>query len=56
MLQGARPVFAEIDLETLNIDPRDIEKKITKKTKAIIPVHYGGIGCRMDEIMYLAKK
>lgn len=55
MKLGARPVFAEIKEDTLNIDPLDIERKITGKTRAIIPVHYAGIGCEMDRIMELAK-
>lgn len=54
MRQGARPVFAEIDEKTLNIDPDDIIKKINTKTKAIVPVHYGGIGCVMDTIIDIA--
>jgi dTDP-4-amino-4,6-dideoxygalactose transaminase len=53
---GATPVFADIDLETFNIDPQDIEKKITDKTKAIIVVHLYGQACQMDEIMTLARK
>ena len=53
---GAKPVFADIDLETFNIDPQDIEKKITDKTKAIIIVHLYGQACDMDAIMALAKK
>lgn len=55
LLRGAKPVFAEIDENTLNIDPKDISEKITQKTKAIIPVHYAGIGCDMDRIMDIAK-
>ena len=54
VLQGATPVFAEIEQETLNIDPADIERRITSRTRAIMPVHYNGVGCRMDEIMALA--
>lgn len=54
--RGARPVFAEVKESTFNIDPSDIEKKITEKTKAVIPVHYAGMGCDMDEIVYLAEK
>lgn len=54
--QGAIPVFADIKKDTLNIDPKEIEKKITKKTKAIIPVHYAGQPCEMDEILKIAKK
>lgn len=53
---GATPVFADIDPRTLNIDPHSIEKKITKKTKAIIVVHYGGQPCDMDAINAIGKK
>jgi len=55
VLRGAKPVFAEIDENTLNIDPSDIEQRITKNTKAIIPVHYAGVSCEMDRIMELAE-
>lgn len=51
-----KPVFAEIKENSFNIDPVDIEKKISKKTKAIIPVHYAGTACDMDEIIELAKE
>ncbi|EHQ35442.1 dTDP-4-amino-4,6-dideoxygalactose transaminase [Methanoplanus limicola] len=54
ILAGGKPVFADISEETLNIDPKDIIKKITKKTRAICPVHYGGVSCQMDEIMNIA--
>lgn len=53
---GARSVFVDIDPKTLNIDPAKIENKITKKTKAIIPVHIFGQMADMDEIMKIAKK
>lgn len=53
---GAKVVLADVDPITLNIDPKDIARKITKKTKAIIPVHIGGYPCDMDAIMKLAKK
>ncbi|MCL4435498.1 MAG: DegT/DnrJ/EryC1/StrS family aminotransferase [Thaumarchaeota archaeon] len=53
--QGAKPVFADINYETSNIDPADIEKHITRKTKAIICVHYGGYPCDMDEINEIAR-
>ena len=56
LYSGATPVFADIEKDTLCIDPEDIEKKITPKTKAIIPVHYGGHACKIDEIMEIAKK
>ena len=52
---GAIPVIAEVD-ETLTISPKDIEKKITKHTKAIMPVHIQGFPCDMDSIMAIAKK
>lgn len=53
---GAEPVFAEVEEETFGLDPADVEKKITKKTKAIIPVHYGGCSCRIEELKEIAKK
>jgi len=56
LMVGAKPVFADIDPRTLNIDPKSIEKKITKKTKAIIVVHYGGQPCEMDAINAIGKK
>jgi dTDP-4-amino-4,6-dideoxygalactose transaminase len=55
-LRGAKPVFAEIKPDTLNIDPNDVARRITPRTKAIIPVHYAGVGCDMDAIMDLADK
>ena len=51
----AIPVIAEID-DTLTLDPKDVEKKITSRTKAIIPVHMGGNACNMDAIMKIARK
>lgn len=56
MLANAVPVFVDIDPETYNIDPAKIEAAITQKTKAIIPVHIGGMPCNMDEVMKVAKK
>jgi dTDP-4-amino-4,6-dideoxygalactose transaminase len=56
MNAGLKVVFADIDPLTLNIDPSDIEKKITDRTKAIIVVHYAGVACDMDRIMKIAKK
>ena len=52
----AKPVLVDTDIKTWNIKIDDIEKKITKKTKAILPVHWGGRMCKMDEIMSIAKK
>lgn len=54
--RGAKPVFANINLKDWNIDPADIERKITKKTKAIIVVHLHGRPCQMDKIRKIAKK
>lgn len=54
VLRGARPIFVDIRPDTLNLDERLLEGKITPRTKAIIPVHYGGVGCEMDAIMSLA--
>lgn len=56
LFQGATPVFAEVDEKTFNISPEDIEKKITEKTKAIIPVHYAGQVADMDSIIEIAKE
>ncbi len=52
---GAKPIFADINQRTFNISVDDIQKKITRKTKAIIPVHYGGQSCDMNEIMEIAE-
>ncbi len=51
---GAKIIFADIDPRTLNIDPRDVRQKITKNTKAIVCVHYGGLPCDMEELQELA--
>lgn len=53
---GGKPVFVDVLPTTGNIDPKEIEKKITKKTKAFLIVHLYGIPCQMDEILKLAKK
>jgi dTDP-4-amino-4,6-dideoxygalactose transaminase len=53
---GARPVFVDINPETLNIDDTLIEAAITDRTKAIFPVHYAGVGCRMERILAIAQK
>jgi len=55
LLAGAKPVFTDIQEDTLNIDPDEIRKKITPKTRAIYPVHYAGVSCAMDEIMEIAQ-
>jgi dTDP-4-amino-4,6-dideoxygalactose transaminase len=56
VLRGAVPVFVDVREDTLNIDEKLIEAAITHKTKAIVPVHYAGVGCEMDTIMGIAKK
>jgi dTDP-4-amino-4,6-dideoxygalactose transaminase len=53
---GARPVFVDIEKDSLNIDAKKIEEKITSKTKLILPIHIGGTPCRIREILSLAKK
>lgn len=53
---GADPVIADIDPATLNIDPADIRRRITPRTKAIIVVHYGGLACDMVEIFKIARE
>jgi dTDP-4-amino-4,6-dideoxygalactose transaminase len=53
---GAKPILADVNKDTFNILPSDIKKKITKNTKAIIVVHYGGQACEMDEIISISKK
>ncbi len=52
---GATPVLADIDPESFCVSPEEIEKKITSRTKAIVPVHFGGQACRIDEILDLAR-
>jgi dTDP-4-amino-4,6-dideoxygalactose transaminase len=56
VLRGAKPVFIDIRPDTLNMDENQLEGLITEKTKAIIPVHYAGVGCEMDIIMNIANK
>jgi len=54
VLRGGVPVFIEIRPDTLNIDEEKLEQAITPRTKAIVPVHYAGVGCEMDKIMAIA--
>lgn len=56
VLRGGVPVFVDIRADTLNIDERLIEAAITPRTKAIVPVHYAGVGCEMDTILAVAKR
>ncbi|MBA7616554.1 GDP-perosamine synthase [subsurface metagenome] len=52
---GAKPVFADIEKETFGLDPIDVEKKITNKTKMILPIHYGGCPCKIKELKETAE-
>jgi dTDP-4-amino-4,6-dideoxygalactose transaminase len=54
VLRGARPVFIDIRPDTLNLDESQLESLLTSRTKAIVPVHYAGVGCEMDLIMKIA--
>ena len=56
ILAGAKPILADIDPNNFNIDPKEIEKKITKKTKALLIVHLAGLPCDMNSIMKIVKK
>ena len=56
VMRGARPVFADIRPDTLNMDERLLPRLFTRRTKAIVPVHYAGIGCEMDVIGPLARE
>jgi dTDP-4-amino-4,6-dideoxygalactose transaminase len=52
-LRGAKPVFADVRPDTLNVDPDDIARKITPRTKAIVVVHYAGVACEIDRVLEL---
>lgn len=56
VLRGAKVIFVDIRPETMNIDERLIEEAVTERTKAIVPVHYAGVACKMDEICDIAKR
>jgi dTDP-4-amino-4,6-dideoxygalactose transaminase len=56
VLRGAKPVFCDIRPDTLNLDETKLEALITPRTKAIVPVHYAGVGCEMDAIMEIANR
>ena len=56
VLRGAKPVFVDIRKDTLDFDERLLENLITKRTKAIVVVHYAGVGCQMDAILEIANK
>jgi dTDP-4-amino-4,6-dideoxygalactose transaminase len=53
--QGAIPVFVDVDPRTLNLDPRQVAAALGPRTKAIVAVHYGGVGCEMDELLAAAE-
>ncbi|HET9588314.1 MAG TPA: dTDP-4-amino-4,6-dideoxygalactose transaminase [Anaerolineales bacterium] len=55
VLRGARPVFLDIRPDTLNLDESRLADALTPRTKAIVPVHYAGVGCEMDSIMEIAR-
>ena len=56
VLRGVRPVFADIRPDTLNLDEQQLPQLLTARTKAIVPVHYAGVGCEMDAILARAEK
>ncbi len=56
VLRGAKPVFVDVRPDTLNMDERLLESKITSRTRAIVPVHYAGVGCEMDTILDIANR
>jgi len=56
VLRGARPTFIDIRPDTLNLDERRLEQLITPRTRAIVPVHYAGVGCEMDAILEIARR
>jgi perosamine synthetase len=55
LMAGIKPVFADIESKTFGLDPKDVEERITKRTKAIIPVHYGGSPCMIRELKEIAE-
>jgi dTDP-4-amino-4,6-dideoxygalactose transaminase len=56
VLRGAKPVFSDVRPDTLNLDESRLEARITPRTKAIVPVHYAGVGCEMDAILEIANR
>ncbi len=55
VLRGARPVFIDVRPDTLNLDESKLERLVTPRTRAVVPVHYGGVGCEMEKIMEVAR-
>ena len=56
VLRGARPVFADVRPDTLNLNEEQLEPLITPRTRAVLPVHYAGVGCEMDRILEIARR
>ena len=56
LYMGVKVIFADVQKDTLNMDPADVERRITPKTKALVCVHYGGLPCDMDELLAIAKR
>jgi len=56
VLRGARPVFIDVRPDTLNLDETQLERHITSRTRAVVPVHYAGVGCEMDCILEIASR
>jgi dTDP-4-amino-4,6-dideoxygalactose transaminase len=56
VIRGARPIFIDVRPDTLNLDEQQIERTISSRTRAIVPVHYAGVGCKMDTIMAIAQR
>jgi dTDP-4-amino-4,6-dideoxygalactose transaminase len=56
VLRGAHPVFVDVRPDTLNMDESQVERLITPRTKAIVPVHYGGVACEMDALLAMASR
>ncbi len=56
VLRGAKPVFIDSRADTLNLDESQLEELVTERTKAIVPVHYAGVGCEMDRILDVASE
>lgn len=56
VLRGATPVFVDIQPDTLNIDPTSVHNSVTDRTRAIVPVHYAGVGCNIDAILKIAQQ
>jgi dTDP-4-amino-4,6-dideoxygalactose transaminase len=56
VLRGAKPVFVDVRPDTLNLDENQLAKKINRRTKAVVPVHYAGVGCEMDAIQDICRE